>query len=134
LENKFFLMQLPAVLPELLDHTEEFVRSDDPEPNANSADGPGPTLSRLPDGKIGKLKIHKSGKVRMEIAGLPFCVDQGSAIFFQQELGCICPLAKEYVNLGAVQSRVVLTPDVAALLEQMEQEKAAAAAAAESAS
>mmetsp|Transcript_11266 Transcript_11266/g.39954 ORF Transcript_11266/g.39954 Transcript_11266/m.39954 type:complete len:358 (-) Transcript_11266:116-1189(-) len=119
-EDKFFLIQLPSVLPELVDATEEIGREDGEDaPASSSGAALAPTLARLPDGKIGKLKIYKSGKVRMEIGGVPFCVDQGAQTFFQQEIGCVCPLAKEYVNLGSIQNRVVLTPDVGALLADL---------------
>lgn len=109
LEDSYFLVQLPSVLPELQCPEEEVQRpGDDPPPDG----GVGPTISRLPDGKIGKLKIYKSGKVKMDIGGMPFCVDQGSETFFHQELALVCPLAGEMINLGSIQNRMVLTPDL----------------------
>lgn len=119
-EDHFFLLQLPSILPELTDPDEEVKREGE---DAASA-GAGSTITRLPDGALGKLKIHKSGKVRMEIGGLPFCVDQGSATFFKQELMCVCPLAKEIVNLGDIQNKVVLTPDLDAMFKDMDVDEA----------
>jgi len=111
-ENMIFLLQLPAVLPELADPLEEVTRSEETETSA----GAGATITRYPDGLLGKMRIHKSGRVRMEIGGLPFCVDQGSETFFQQDLACVCPLANEIINLGPIHKRMILTPDVDAIL------------------
>merc|ERR1712014_145263 len=97
-EDQIFLIQLPAVLPELMDPGEEVARDNE---DAASA-GAGAGITRLPDGLLGKLRIHKSGRVRMEIGGLPFCVDQGCDTFFRQDLACVCPLASEIHNLGHI--------------------------------
>lgn len=109
-EDQFFLVQLPAIMPTLADETDEV---------ENPGGGAG-VCGKMPDGCLGKLKIHKSGKVRMEIAGVQYCVDQGATSFFQQELSCVCPEAKELISLGSIQNRVVLTPDVHALLEAVD--------------
>eukprot|EP00929_Paragymnodinium_shiwhaense_P112905 TRINITY_DN81168_c0_g1_i1.p1 TRINITY_DN81168_c0_g1~~TRINITY_DN81168_c0_g1_i1.p1 ORF type:complete len:437 (+),score=79.69 TRINITY_DN81168_c0_g1_i1:95-1405(+) len=111
-EEQMLLMQLPAILPELADPQEEVQR--DKEDAATA--GAGAAITRFPDGKIGKLRVYKSGKVRMEIGGMEFCVDQGCDTFFQQELACVCPLANELVSLGPIRKRVVLTPDFESML------------------
>lgn len=121
-EDSLFLLQLPSMLPELADPSEEVQREHE---DAASA-GAGATITRLPDGMIGKLKIHKSGKVRMEIGGVPFCVDQGSSTFFHQELCCVSPLAKEAVNLGPISNRVVVTPDIDGMFLEAERAEEAA--------
>uniref|UniRef100_A0A7S4Q699 DNA-directed RNA polymerase III subunit RPC4 n=1 Tax=Alexandrium monilatum TaxID=311494 RepID=A0A7S4Q699_9DINO len=125
-EEVYILMQLPSVLPELLDPLEEVQREQE---DAASA-GVGAGITRLPDGLLGKLRIHKSGKVRMEFGGLPFCVDQGSDTFFRQDLACVCPLANEVIDLGPIRKRMVLTPDVDALLDELFESPPDAAAAA----
>mmetsp|Transcript_120769 Transcript_120769/g.225761 ORF Transcript_120769/g.225761 Transcript_120769/m.225761 type:complete len:453 (+) Transcript_120769:139-1497(+) len=107
-EDQIILMQLPAVLPELLDPTEEVQR----EQEDASSVGQGATITRLPDGLLGKLRIHKSGKVKMQIGELEFCVDQGCDTFFQQDLACVCPSEKEMFALGQIHKRMVLTPDI----------------------
>mmetsp|Transcript_75595 Transcript_75595/g.162060 ORF Transcript_75595/g.162060 Transcript_75595/m.162060 type:complete len:333 (+) Transcript_75595:115-1113(+) len=111
-EDNIILIQLPSVLPELLDPLEEVRR----EQEDGVMVGAGHSITRLPDGLMGKLRIHKSGKVVMEIGGLPFCVDQGCDTFFRQDLACVCPLAGEVVQLGSIKKRMVLTPDVEAML------------------
>mmetsp|Transcript_24999 Transcript_24999/g.58161 ORF Transcript_24999/g.58161 Transcript_24999/m.58161 type:complete len:333 (-) Transcript_24999:32-1030(-) len=114
-EETYVLMQLPSVLPGLLDPLEEVRREQE---DAASA-GVGAGITRLPDGLLGKLRIHKSGKVRMEIGGIPFCVDQGCDTFFQQDLACVCPLANEVIDLGPIHKRMVLTPDVDTMLQEL---------------
>ncbi|CAJ1417665.1 unnamed protein product [Effrenium voratum] len=101
LEDSYFLLQMPCVLPEMRNPEDEVFREQE---DANSA-GAGSTITRLPDGKLGKLQIYKSGKVRMEIGGVSFCVDQGCDTFFQQDLALVCPLAGEFFNLGRINTR-----------------------------
>merc|ERR1712087_712595 len=112
LENQCFLMQLPTVLPELLDQRHEVQREQE---DAGTA-GAGASITRLPDGLLGKLRIYKSGKVVMEVGGLPFCVDQGCELSFRQDLACVCPEAKEMTSLGKIEKRMVLTPDIDAMV------------------
>lgn len=116
LEDQVFLLQMPAILPSLLDPEEEVKRDD----VGGQTSGPGSNISRLPDGRLGKLRIHKSGKVVMDIGGLPFCVNQGSDTFFSQDLACVCPLANEMISLGRISKRMVVSPDVDAMLEMAE--------------
>eukprot|EP00933_Yihiella_yeosuensis_P014478 TRINITY_DN12974_c2_g1_i1.p1 TRINITY_DN12974_c2_g1~~TRINITY_DN12974_c2_g1_i1.p1 ORF type:complete len:360 (+),score=92.42 TRINITY_DN12974_c2_g1_i1:43-1122(+) len=108
-EDKYYLIQLPSVLPELANPDEELIREHD---DAATSAGAGATITRFPDGKLGKLRIYKSGKVRMEIGGVSFCVDQGADTFFRQDLALVCPLANEFINLGEINNRLVLTPDL----------------------
>ncbi|CAL1158915.1 unnamed protein product, partial [Cladocopium goreaui] len=118
LEDTYFLMQMPCVLPEMRNPEDEVFREQE---DALSA-GAGSTITRLPDGKLGKLRIYKSGKVRMEIAGVSFCVDQGCDTFFQQDLALVCPLAGEIFNLGNINTRMVLTPDLDSILKDVPQQ------------
>lgn len=104
LEDDLFLVQLPAVLPAM----------DDPQEDVSS--GVGADINRMPDGRLGKLKIHRSGRVTMDIGGINFDVDQGCQTHFQQDIACVCPEAKEVIFLGQVHKRVVLSPDVDSLL------------------
>jgi len=106
-------MQLPAILPDLADPLEEVQRDNEDAATA----GAGASITRFPDGKLGKLKIYKSGKVRMELGGLQFCVDQGCETSFQQDLACVCPLAREIISLGPIRNRAVLTPDIKSMLD-----------------
>ncbi|CAE7309040.1 rpc53 [Symbiodinium natans] len=115
LEDSYFLLQMPCVLPEMSKPEDELFREGE---DAASA-GAGATITRLPDGKLGKLRVYKSGKVRMEIGGISFCVDQGCETFFQQDLALVCPLAGEFFNLGRLNTRMVLTPDLDAILAQV---------------
>lgn len=112
-EGEIFLLQVPSVLPELMDSSLTTKREDE---DAASA-GAGASITKVPDGRLGKLRIYKSGKVRMDIGGLQFAVDQGCETFFHQQVSCVCPLAKEVVNLGSISKRMVLTPDLESMLK-----------------
>lgn len=113
-EDQIFLMQLPAVLPDMLHEEEAPQESEDMVHNG--------TLGRLPDGHLGKLRIHKSGKVRMELGGVMFDVNEGCETFFQQDIACICPNASEIFQLGRVNKRMVLTPDLDSLMADLPEE------------
>jgi len=99
-EDQILLIQLPAILPELLDPREEFRGQDDA-----SSSGPAVAIDRMPDGLLGKIRIHKSGKVRMDIGGVPFCVDQGCDTFFSTKIWLVCALwrmrSSTWVLLGS---------------------------------
>lgn len=112
-ENQFYLVQLPTILPPM---------SGSARPGQQEGSSPGASIDQLPDGRLGKLRVYKSGKVRMEIGGMPFCVDQGSDTFFRQELACVSATGAEIINLGQIQQRIVLTPDLDTILQELDKE------------
>jgi len=73
-------------------------------------------LGQVPRGRIGKLYILKSGKVKMKIGDVVYDVSQGMPLGFLQELVAI-DLKKGKMNiLGEVQKRMVASPDIGVLL------------------
>lgn len=77
-------------------------------------------LDRLPEGLIGKLRIHRSGRTTLMLNGVEFCLLDGSAgSFLQQAVAIDCepgmPTGRCEV-LGNVQERFVAVADVEQLL------------------
>lgn len=84
------------------------------------------TLEGLPEGRLGSLKIHKSGKVVFVIGNHQFEVHQGSDCNFSQVFETLCrhsvfPLQEvaslilsnsELMFLGRCNKRIVVTPDL----------------------
>ena len=64
------------------------------EPSIDSEKGPisikEGTLSSLPEGRLGKLRIHQSGKVTMQLGDHIFIIDGGTQVsYLQVHLQCI---------------------------------------------
>lgn len=63
--------------------------------------------------KLGKLKIFKSGKIKMQIGDNLFDVNPGIQCKFAQELVLISPNASETVFLGSIkENRLIITPNI----------------------
>lgn len=100
IEDQLILLQMPIILPEPVDPRDEAI-------NANASG-----LHRIPDGKIGKLRTYKSGKVKLEIGGVTFDVSKGCDMKCHQEVCCVAPDQNVCMFMGPVPSRAVVTPDL----------------------
>uniref|UniRef100_A0A6B2L7W3 RNA polymerase III subunit C4 n=1 Tax=Arcella intermedia TaxID=1963864 RepID=A0A6B2L7W3_9EUKA len=77
-------------------------------------------LVQIPKGKIGKLYILKSGKVKLQIGDILYDVSQGMPLGFLQEVVAI-DLKKGRMNmLGEVHKRMVVSPDIKTLLQSQQ--------------
>lgn len=93
------------------------------QPTMFTADAP--ANQRLPGGLVGKLKIHKSGKVTLDWGGTDIEVRYGTEVDFLQDVVCVetsdQPEAEEGVGIsqkegkayamGQVTRKMVLVPD-----------------------
>ena len=70
----------------------------------------GTLFSDIPDGRIGTLRIHKSGKTVMRIGDTDFIVNEGQKTNFRTEIACVCPTESEIIFLGQATKRVVVSP------------------------
>lgn len=75
------------------------------------------------EGKIGKLRLHASGRATMTIAGVPFDVTSGVPVRFRQEAAAVELRGEEgggdtFVPLGEIRRRLVCAPDIGALLRR----------------
>ncbi|KAH0482234.1 MAG: uncharacterized protein KVP18_001120 [Porospora cf. gigantea A] len=130
----WLLVQLPRSLPQLdiakikaREH-ERQVRLNaqlgkpipqEPAPDTAPTDYQASTLSGLPAGKLGRLRIRQSGKVELvlgeEADSLCLDVNMGCECNFFQQAGCLIEANQEFVFLGSLGKRMVATIDVESL-------------------
>lgn len=72
-------------------------------------------LSNLPEGQIGKILVHKSGKFEVSIADTKYILDS-TLNAFSEDVACLDPDTKSCFLLGELKSRFVLSPDWGFLL------------------
>jgi hypothetical protein len=124
-ENDLLLFQIPSLLPTMI--PVQPVTSNTPTkktargaaargsaaPIAKQADIPktvGTLFSDIPDGRIGTLRVHKSGKTVLRIGDTDFTVNEGQQTNFRTEIACVCPTESEIIFLGQATKRVVVSP------------------------
>ncbi|KAH9828156.1 RNA polymerase III RPC4 [Teratosphaeria destructans] len=135
--DKVYLFQFPPVLPDLL----PIQVKPDPDAPAPAADGDvmqvdgqpntaadpvkvedGPAQTKLPSGAVGKMKVHRSGKVTLDWGGTSLLVGMGvEAGFLQDVLVAALPdqkgatdedqLPGVAMSMGQVKGKFVVTPD-----------------------
>lgn len=110
-ENRLYFFQFPALMPELIAPASDSTSSDgddlveikDPA-TASQPDGP------LPQGKLGKLRLHKSGKLTMVVGNVTMEVSQGTECSFLQDVVVVDSDAKTAHLIGQVSKKMVLSP------------------------
>ncbi|KAF4665747.1 hypothetical protein FOZ61_010554 [Perkinsus olseni] len=111
-EDSFLLVQLPQLLPKLVEDAPAEPKKHAPKVDDGSGPNAVTPLTEIPDGRIGTLQIYKSGKVMMKIGNTSFKLDQGSETHFDQQVMCVCASDLEAAFLGQVAGRVIVTPDL----------------------
>ncbi|KAG0032907.1 hypothetical protein BGZ81_009855 [Podila clonocystis] len=72
------------------------------------------------EGKIGRLLIYKSGKVKMKVGDIIMDVSAGSECSFLQDIVVVDSNNKQSFVMGSVQKRMVCVPNLTQLLEGLE--------------
>lgn len=131
--DKVYLFQFPPVLPDLIQKhikpdPEAASNEDDPNaaPPANAsnqlqASDPGPSgnTHTFNPGRVGKLRIHKSGRATLDWGGTPLEMGMGTEASFLQDV-LIANFNKNdegkvdsgsAMAMGQVKGKFVLTPD-----------------------
>ncbi|KAF9371185.1 hypothetical protein CPB97_002186 [Podila verticillata] len=72
------------------------------------------------EGKIGRLLIYKSGKVKMKVGDIIMDVSAGSECSFLQDIVVVDSNNKQAFVMGSVQKRMVCVPNLTQLLEGLE--------------
>lgn len=68
------------------------------------------TLTTLPDGKIGRICIHKSGKISINLRDTCCDLEKCGESFYEEVVSLDC-ISKSAFVLGNIQSRFILNPD-----------------------
>jgi hypothetical protein len=126
-ENDLLLFQMPSLLPTMIPVQPVSANTSTPTkkstrggpargcsaPVAKQPEIPrtvGTLFSDIPDGRIGILRVHKSGKTVLRIGDTDFIVDQGQKTNFRTEIACVSPTESEIIFLGQATKRVVVSP------------------------
>jgi len=104
-----FPSKLPFLKPDMEVETPQVIRYDNGFKN---------NLQDIKDGKIGKIYILKSGKVKLVIDDNVFDISQGMPCGFLQELHYMNLKSKEMCHLGDINKRIVVSPDIQDLLKK----------------
>ncbi|KAG0366553.1 hypothetical protein BGZ54_005188 [Gamsiella multidivaricata] len=72
------------------------------------------------EGKIGRLLVYKSGKVKMQIGDIVMDVSSGSECSFLQDVVVVDSNNKQAFVMGSVQKRMVCVPNLTQLLSGLE--------------
>eukprot|EP00798_Chlamydomonas_sp_ICE-L_P016352 gene16352-22552_t len=124
-----FLVQMPTVLP-----VRGASQAAEPSGRRSAAqaegglDGGKPnggrpvasTIKELPSGRIGKLLVFKSGKMKLQLGGVLMDVSVGTESSQRQDVAAINSQAGHCVLLGEVGQRLVVSPDVMQLMDDTE--------------
>lgn len=130
--DELMLIQLPSLFPTLV--SGENVRDTVEKPSSasvgnkrghkhtSSAPKPistkqvvGTPFSEIPDGQIGTIKIHQSGKHVLHVGKTQFVIKEGQNVNFRTEVACVCPGEDEIIFLGQSEKRLVVTPVIHSL-------------------
>ncbi|EER17841.1 conserved hypothetical protein [Perkinsus marinus ATCC 50983] len=112
-QDKFFLIQLPNTFPRVVAEKEE----EESKPRAKGSLPPAPeqevsSFSDVPDGKIGTLRIHKSGRVSLLIGNIEYSCALGQKPKFAQEVACVLPTQGEAVFMGEIEDKLIVSPKI----------------------
>lgn len=129
LEGKLMLFQMPAVLP--IQPAQPAVPEAQQASTSSAASKPkhaqsqvapevsesGVPLKQLPSGKIGKLLVFESGKLKMQIGDVLFDVCSGQPLRSRHDLAALSQSTGTFTWLGDVVRRAVVCPDVQQLID-----------------
>lgn len=68
-------------------------------------------MSCLPSGRMGKIRIHKSGKIKLHVGDHVFNFAPGNNVSCKQQVGCLLEENDEFLFLGNYHKKFVVSPD-----------------------
>ncbi|XP_074585035.1 uncharacterized protein LOC141840854 [Curcuma longa] len=117
-DTQMLLLQLPVNLP-LGQQPSAGTNVEDAASKRDRASKNGAKLE-LPAGRMGKIMVYKSGKVKMQLGDVLYDISPGQKIAFSQAVVAINTKEKHCCALGEVDTRLVVTPDLDSLLNDMD--------------
>lgn len=105
IEQKLFFFQMPVLSP-------AFKAKEGQEKNEDSD-----AAVRFPEGRAGKLRVHKSGKLTMMLGNIVMEVSQGTEANFLQDIVVVEPELQKVHLIGQVTRKMIVSPDIDILLE-----------------
>ncbi|KAI3443572.1 hypothetical protein Pfo_000237 [Paulownia fortunei] len=122
LENNMFFLQLPTTMPTIKQSADAEVH--EPDNNANLAKGAGVSqkpcnLEALPAGFMGKMLVYRSGAIKLKLGDTLYDVSAGLNCVFAQDVVAINTEERHCCNVGELNKRAVITPDIDSMLSAM---------------
>lgn len=118
--DHMFLLQMPASLPLARQQEEQAAGPSRRGPSASSkaaaANSKGASVRELPSGKMGKLLVFQSGKIKLQIGDVLLDVSSGTPLQTRQDVAALNVREGHCVLLGDLATRMVLCPDVMQLI------------------
>ncbi|GFE55088.1 DNA-directed RNA polymerase III subunit, putative [Babesia ovis] len=72
-------------------------------------------LPSLPSGKLGRIRIHRSGKIRLHVGDHVFNFSHGNRLTCKHQVGCLLEENNEFLFLGNYRKKFVVSPDFEAM-------------------
>lgn len=134
MEQKLYLFQLPPIIPtfEQKEEVKEIEVDDEEDKEEEEGEGddvevvneetpdeeslPTSSAGSLPEGQVGRLRLHKSGKLTMVIGDIVMDVTQGVPAKFLQDIVVCSAEEKQAYLIGQVKRKMVVTPKLDELL------------------
>jgi len=123
-ENNILFFQFPSILPEIINNnamdTDNKFDSNKVKietPDGKLANVNLDTDKDAPQGKMGKLVIYKSGKMKIKFGDILFDVNPGTDCNFYQNAFSFNAENQEGYILGDIRKRYICTPDIESLLK-----------------
>lgn len=130
--KEMFLLQLPSELPinmvqsSVAKKEESSDDSDNKKSanvnnnnnNANTTNNNSniKSISNIEEGRIGKLKLFKSGKIKLQIGSYYYDIHPGTECSFLQQIMVVSPDTKQCYQLGDLHKQYICIPDFEKML------------------
>ncbi|ORX87762.1 hypothetical protein BCR32DRAFT_289073 [Anaeromyces robustus] len=119
-ENNILFFQFPSIMPEIINNammtdSSNTVKIETSDGKTKRVDLD--TNSSAPEGKMGKLLIYKSGKMKIKIGDIYLDVNPGTDCNFYQNAFSFNIDKNEGYILGDIRKRFICTPDIESLLK-----------------
>lgn len=122
-EKRMIFLQLPATMPILKQSSN--TEGENQDKNLKNSEKSGRSsqklcgLEALPAGLMGKMLVYKSGAVKLKLGDTLYDVSAGLDCAFGQDVVAINTEKKHCCNLGELNQRFVITPDIDSILDSI---------------
>ncbi|GIX63554.1 chromosome condensation protein [Babesia caballi] len=72
-------------------------------------------VGSLPSGRLGRLRVHRSGKIKLHLGEHVFNFAAGNSVSCKQRVGCLLEENDEFMFLGDYRKKFVVSPDFTAM-------------------
>ncbi|CAH9107762.1 unnamed protein product [Cuscuta europaea] len=118
-EDNMFFFQLPLLLPTIKQHANASEGSEAANNNPKASKAGLCKLDDLNGGFLGKMLVYKSGAIKMKLGETLYDVSPGTDCIFSQNAVAMNLEEKYCCNIGELNKRAIVTPDIDFILGSM---------------